>query len=101
MQGCPDDEKKIKEKRPQSAQELTNCNLDGTREVIERPPQKPRPSTGSKRLRPNHRDKESLLDELLELKNAIVEQAYHMKLHKQHAGQVQEENECVYSWIRF
>ena len=92
MQVYSNEEIKIENKRPYTTQELTSCDANGGGEVIQRPSEKPRPSTVSKRLRPNHRDKESLLDELLELKNAIIDQAFHMKLHIQHAGQVQEEN---------
>jgi len=81
------------DKRPKTARELTTCDtLNGDEEFIQRPIEKPRPSTTSKRIRPNHRDKESLLDELLELKNAIVDQAFHMRLHIQHHEQVQEKN---------
>ncbi|KAG0582305.1 hypothetical protein KC19_3G050100 [Ceratodon purpureus] len=64
-------------------------------EVVQKPPEIPRPFTAavSNLLRPHHRDKESLLDELLELKNALVNQKFHLQLHIQHAGQVQEEND--------
>lgn len=88
-----DEEKNINDKRPETARELTNCDvLNGSEEFVQKHVEKPRPSTTSKRIRPNHRDKESLLDELLELKNAIVDQAFHMRLHIQHHGQIQEEN---------
>lgn len=87
----------MKDKRPETARELTNCDAlneseEYPRECLQRLVEKPRPSTTSEKFRPNHRDKESLLDELFELKNAIVDQAFHMKLHIQHHGKVQEEN---------
>lgn len=38
------------------------------------------------------RDKESLLEEVLDLKKAYFDQEYHLKLHKVHAHAIDEEN---------
>lgn len=46
----------------------------------------------AKRMALAARDKESLLEEILDLKRELSDQAYHLKLHKVHAATVQLEN---------
>ncbi|XP_024382331.1 uncharacterized protein [Physcomitrium patens] len=79
------------QQRPRSAMEVSYCNGNGQRECPQRPPEKPRPSTAHS-MCPTSADKEALLDELQTLKNAFMDQEYHMKLHIQHALEIEKEN---------
>lgn len=48
-----------------------------------------------------NRDKESLLEEIIDLKRALSDQAYHLKLHKVHYTAVQLENRFEHSLFKF
>ena len=53
----------------------------------------PRPSSCSGKITlALARDKEALLEEVLDLKKAYFDQEYHLKLHKVHAHAIDEEN---------
>lgn len=53
----------------------------------------PRPSSCSAKITlAMARDKEALLEEVLDLKKAYFDQEYHLKLHKVHAHAIDEEN---------
>jgi hypothetical protein len=56
----------------------------------------PRPSSCPKITLALARDKESLLEEVLDLKKAYFDQEYHLKLHKVHAHAIDEENMYIY-----
>lgn len=61
-------------------------------EFDEPPSPRPRSPNLHKRMILANRDKESLLEEIIDLKKALSDQAYHLRLHKVHASAVQIEN---------
>ncbi|KAL3684362.1 hypothetical protein R1sor_002384 [Riccia sorocarpa] len=64
----------------------------GAMEFEEIPSPRARSPNLHKRMVLANRDKESLLEEIIDLKKALSDQAYHLRLHKVHASAVQIEN---------